>query len=458
MTYVNGQPLPNHLPLQQKKKNQPLKLDNMNRRESLKILASLPFMAMGQQALASENKNGAAQAAPSEGKAKDVVIILADGMGIPQWQAAAVYANGNLNVLRMGNMGLTTTNPTDVFCGDAPSHSTALATGVNSKKGAVSVDPSGKPTTTIMELAKKAGLAAGIVSANSLFEGSVVPFAGHAASRMQTEALSASMVDTGFDVMIGAGKSFFTNKISGLGPGAGRPGAGGPGQGTQGQGRPEANQQGQAPQGQGGPGTGGGQPQMKLEPRSDGRDLLSELRQKGYTVTESAEEAFKVKSGKLLALTSDLQQPNLQNGRDENLFPDSVTAALNILSADSRKGFVLVAGDMYVDRASHNGKTELLCQEAMNLDKAIGRALSFADADKQTLVLVVGSPEASGMSLVDGNEADGTVEPNWSMPGMARHSGIMVPYFAYGAGASAFNGMKRNTDFFPMLKDMLSLA
>ena len=109
----------------------------MNRRNTLKLLGSLPLMAFGATRVnASEHqitKTGAQNP-------KNIVLISADGMGVCQWQAAMVAAHGKLNLGRMQSAGLLTTNPADVFCGDAPSHSTALATGVNSHKGAVSVD------------------------------------------------------------------------------------------------------------------------------------------------------------------------------------------------------------------------------------------------------------------------------------------------------------------------------
>ena len=136
------------------------------------------------------------------------------------------------------------------------------------------------------------------------------------------------------------------------------------------------------------------------------------------------------------------------------MFPASVETALNVLKSGS-KGFFLMVGDMYVDRASHNGRLELLCDETKDLDRAIGKALDFAERDGETLVLVVGSPEASGMSIVGGNMAEGTVEAKWSMPGMANHSGTQVPMFAYGPGAEQFMGVMDNTEIFTVVKQML---
>ena len=195
---------------------------------------------------------------------------------------------------------------------------------------------------------------------------------------------------------------------------------------------------------------------MTFEPRADKRDLLAELTQKGYQVAHSWDEIMQSKSSKLAGFTDKIQMPNLENGRDPNIYPDEVSLALELLSQNP-KGFFLMTSSMFVDRASHNGKTDLLIKETINLDMAIGRALDFADKRDDTLVLVVGSPEASGMTLVGGDIQTRTVEAKWTMPGMANHSGIMVPYFAYGAGAEQFGGTILNTDLFKIMKTLLKL-
>lgn len=408
----------------------------MNRRESLKLLGSLPLLAFGASHVsASEHTNAKANAKSP----KNIVLVSADGMGVCQWQAGMIAAKGKLNLSRMQSAGLVTTNPADVFCGDAPSHSTALATGFNSKKGAVSVDLDNKPIKNITELVKEKGMAAGIVSANSLVEGSIVPFVGHAPNRMALEPLTAGFVDGDIDVFIGAGSDFFTKSVrSGFGPG------GGGGQG------------GQRPGGQGtSVGQGGSGAAMQFGERKDNRNLINELKNKGWQVCNSIDEIKQVKNGKLAGFTGEQSNPNIQQGRGD-MFPASVETALNILQ-NNAKGFFLMVGDMYVDRASHNGRIELLCDETIDLDRAVGKTLDFAEKDGNTLVLVVGSPEASGMSLVDGNIAEGKVEAKWSMPGMANHSGTQVPMFAYGPGAEEFTGVWENTDLFTKMRKLLSV-
>ena len=173
---------------------------NMKRRESLKVLGSIPFLSFGGinfvEAKQIERSRQAFAASP-----KNIILVLADGMGVAQWQAGAIGNGGSLNVGRMTHTGLMTTNPLDNFCGDAPSHCTALACGINSHKGAVGVDKDDKPVKNIIEMAKEAGIATGIVSSNTLVEGSNVPFIGHSKNRMMTEEIGAVIESVAADVI-----------------------------------------------------------------------------------------------------------------------------------------------------------------------------------------------------------------------------------------------------------------
>ena len=109
---------------------------------------------------------------------------------------------------------------------------------------------------------------------------------------------------------------------------------------------------------------------------------------------------------------------------------------------------------MFIDRASHAGNTKLVGLETINFDKAIGVALDFAEKNKNTVVLVVGGPEASGMTLTDGDMQKQEVTAKWTMPGMI-HTGTMIPEFSYGTGAGIFQGILENTELFFKIKKLL---
>lgn len=68
---------------------------------------------------------------------------------------------------------------------------------------------------------------------------------------------------------------------------------------------------------------------------------------------------------------------------------------------------------IFVDRASHSENAELVAFKTVDLDIAIGKALEFAERNRNTVVVVTGGPEASGMALVTGNFQDGTFNAKW---------------------------------------------
>ena len=339
----------------------------------------------------------ATASAEGQERPRKVILFIGDGMSLAHWQTGMVMNRAPLNVNRMERIGVVQTCSLTDFNGDGPSHGTAIACGVKSRKGAVGIDATGKPAKSILAYASEQGMATGIVSANTLQEGSLSPFVAHVGSRMRVDSISAAYLEQGVDLFIGAGYgSFKDNEVN--------------------------------------------------------PDLLEDLRKAGYQVVLSMEAIRQAGEGKLAGFTTDGKVADIRSGRGDQ-FPASVRVALERLGKDP-EGFLLVVGDMFVDRASHAGDVELVGQEVIDLDKAIGEALDFAEKDGNTLVVVVGGPEASGMTLVGGDLSAGRVEAKWTMPGMI-HTGTMIPLFAYGAGSDVFQGFMENTDLFVKIKSWL---
>lgn len=389
----------------------------MKRRDTLKILASLPVIGWAQ----TQNGFAATNDKPAIKKARNLILISADGMGACQWQAPGIIRKSPLSVFGMEYCCLVDTLPLNKINGDAPSHCTALGSGVATNSGFVGLDPNGKPVKNLMEYAKEWGMARGIVSANSLVEGSIVPFVAHVRNRMMVEPITAAYVEDEFDVVLGAGKNYFTHKVT-----------------------MDAPQTGVACE---------DDSTANLSPRQDGRNLIDELKQKGYAIEEGMDNIMRSNAKRLFGFSAPMTLPNLMQGRTEDVFVNLTEKALELLGAHSN-GFMLMIGDMYVDRASHDGNLDLLCKEALNLDQVVRLALDFAKKDGNTLVVVVGTPEASGMTLTHGNPSEGKVEAKWNEPGMI-HTGIMVPCFAQGPGAEHFKGSVCNHELFPILMKAL---
>jgi alkaline phosphatase len=90
----------------------------------------------------------------------------------------------------------------------------------------------------------------------------------------------------------------------------------------------------------------------------------------------------------------------------------------------------------------------------IDFDKAVGKALEFARADQETLVIVTADHETGAMAIETGDYGSGEVSGLYGSEG---HTGVMVPVFAYGPGAENFAGIYENTDIFEKMAGLLEV-
>ena len=114
----------------------------------------------------------------SKAHAKNVILLIGDGMGDSEITAARNYAYGaggafpGIDALPITgqythySLDKKTHKPTYVT--DSAASATEWATGVKSYNGAIGVDVNGKPHANLIELAKKKGLATGNVDRKSV--------------------------------------------------------------------------------------------------------------------------------------------------------------------------------------------------------------------------------------------------------------------------------------------------
>ena len=102
------------------------------------------------------------------------------------------------------------------------------------------------------------------------------------------------------------------------------------------------------------------------------------------------------------------------------------------------KGFFFMVEGSQLDDYGHFNDLPMLMQETHDFDRTVGAVLEWAARDGETLVVVTADHETGGLTLVDGNLERGEVQCKFSTTG---HSGLMVPVYAYGPGASLFDGV-----------------
>lgn len=171
-----------------------------------------------------------------------------------------------------------------------------------------------------------------------------------------------------------------------------------------------------------------------FDSRSDKENLLDKLSVKGFQIAFNLDDIKKVGSGKLAGLVAD-EHPAPYPERGEFL-PESVQTAINLLK-NNEKGFCLMVEGSQIDWACHTNDKEATINEMLDFD--------YADQDPNTLVVITADHETGGLSLTGGDLSTGEVEANY---GTKRHTAVMVPVFAYGAGAAEFAGIYENTDIF----------
>ena len=101
-----------------------------------------------------------------------------------------------------------------------------------------------------------------------------------------------------------------------------------------------------------------------------------------------------------------------------------------------------------IDDGGHNNNSNQVIEEMLDFDKVIGEAISFAESDGETLVVITADHETGGYTIIDGNIETGRVEGRFSTEG---HTSVWVPVLAYGPGAESFAGIYHNHIIFKKL-------
>jgi alkaline phosphatase len=330
-------------------------------------------------------------------KARNIILLIGDGMGVAQIYSGLTANKGSLNLEQFKCIGFSKTWSASDYVTDSGAGATAISTGVKTYNGAIGVDTSQQALKTILEIAEEHQMSTGLVSTSSITHATPASFIAHNADRDRYEEIAADFLKTDIEVFIGGGKDNFSN-------------------------------------------------------RTDKRDLIAELNAKGYTVTDSLPDLRNLKTKKLAGFTAKVHNPPYSKGRGDMLTISSLKA-IEILN-ENKKGFFLMIEGSQIDWACHENNTEYLVNEMIDFDRTIGKVLEFAKADENTLVIVTADHETGGAALFNGDYKTGKVEVNFSTK---HHTGIMVPVFAYGPGSEKFMGIYENTSIFYKMLESLNI-
>jgi alkaline phosphatase/streptomycin-6-phosphatase len=409
------------------------------------------------------------------GKAKNVILLIGDGMGDSEITLARDYtvgANGRLNMDKFPLTGVYTTyavhaDGTSDYVTDSAASGTGWATGTKTVNGRISKTPgTDKAVPTILELAQKSGYATGNVTTAELTDATPAVLDSHATDRScqgpadmakcPTDTIATGgpgsiaeqSVNHKVDVLFGGGKQRFDQKVT--------------------------------------------------DGRYKGLKVTEQAQKLGYQVVTDSSGLKSVKSGKpVLGLFSsgnvpvewtgkaaavggtDPQRCVTSNPNRPSTTPslaDTATKAIQLLEAKqkakhSSKGFFLQIEGASIDKQDHAADPCGQIGETAAFDRAVKVARAYAAKHPDTLVVTTAdhghtsqivpleaTPPGLSSTLVTNEGQQLKVNYSTNTPGQSQeHTGTEVRIAAQGPQAYRVLGVTNQTDLFTTIREALRL-
>ncbi len=330
-----------------------------------------------------------------------VIFIHPDGAGGGTWAATralyvgpdedlhwdllpfvAVYRGHSLNSLTpSSNAGAT------MHAYGVKTEKSAFGRTKSGPDGVEPTDAEGK-SLSVAKQAIAAGVPTGIVQSGDVVEPGTAVFLADANERKDHEEIVAKLVESGATVMLGGGEAWFLPE------------------GTRGQ------------HGEG--------------KRTDGRNLVEEAREAGYTVVLTREElmslpaetekvigifaSYSTFNDKPEEILSERGWPNF--AVEAPTIAEMTEVALRILGRDGRQ-FLLVVEEEGTDNFANNNNASGTLESAKRADDAIGVARRFLVDHPQTLLVTTADSDAGGMHM-----SGDPIGDDWQPGGLAPETSV----------------------------------
>jgi alkaline phosphatase len=322
------------------------------------------------------------------GKAKNIILMIGDGMGTSQISAAWIANKGSLYLGYFPYTGFIATHSASDMITDSAAGATAFATGEKTNNGMIGVNPDNKPLVSIVQIAKDKGLSTGFVATSTISHATPAAFFAHQFSRHYYEQIASDIIRNDIDVFIGGGRNHFNDRLDKL-------------------------------------------------------NLVETLKERNYTVVDTLIDLEAAQGDKLAGLLYYENPPAIWDGRGDMLLK-ATKKSIEILGKNEQGFFMMIEGSQ-IDWGNHQNNLIYQTEEMLDFDNVIGHVLEFAALDGETLVIVTSDHETGGLAISGGNLKKGIVLGDYTTNG---HTGVMVPVFAYGPSAELFTGIYDNTEIF----------
>ena len=423
----------------------------------------------------SGDQTAALKASLSDKTAKNVILLIGDGMGDSEITSARNYAEGaggyfkGIDALPLTGQythySLDKKTHKPDYVTDSAASATAWSTGVKTYNGALGVDVNGKDQPTLLEIAKAAGKATGNVSTAELQDATPAAQISHVTSRKcygpeetsekcATNALenggrgsiSEQLLKARADVTLGGGEKSFN--------------------------------------------------QLAKSGKWQGKSLKEQATALGYQWVENLDALNAVNvanqqkpllglfaagnmpvrwQGPKASYHGNLDQPAVTCQNNPARTADIPTLAVMTEKAidllkTNKNGFFLQVEGASIDKQDHAANPCGQFGETVDLDEAVQKALEFARADGNTLVIVTADHAHSSQIIAADAKAPGltqmlttkdgapmTISYGNSEEDSQGHTGTQLRVAAYGPHAANVVGLTDQTDLFYTMRDAMAI-
>ena len=364
------------------------------------------------------------------GESVSGILMIGDGLGDGQRTAARWASAGFEGLLHMDALpiqGWAATAPAFGSITDSAAAATAMASGTKTLPGMVGLDPLLRSLPTLLELARNAGLAVGLITTTSVTHATPAAFAAHVVNRSLETWIAEQLLDAEIDILLGGGERYFLPDDT-----EGRWGRGA---------------------------------------RLDDRNLLDEAAKQGtvivrtpHELTEFAHE-WNERPGSPPPLAGLFAHDGLVAPYSPTL-AEMTRIALDLLSRDPDGFFLMIEGGQ-IDWACHSHDIDRVIETTLGFDAAVEVAATFLDTHPETLLVVTADHETGGLAvqreeIPEDAEHEHLTTPDgcgflvsWATTG---HTADDVPVSALGVGAERLSGAYENTWIFDAMSQAMGLS
>ncbi|MGH8094477.1 MAG: alkaline phosphatase [Chthoniobacterales bacterium] len=281
-----------------------------------------------------------------------IVLFVGEGLTPNRIAATRAYAGGassRLAIESLPAMALLTNYSQDFAVPDEAAAATTLATGVKVNNRSLGTGPNDKRLRSIIDLAREKGRAIGVVTNGRLTDPSVAAFYANGKGDVAQQLAEEKKID----IALGGGRANFL-------------------------------------------------PEAKGGRRTDGRDLILEMRRNGYEIVRSNAELEAIpqwRRPKLLGLFSESEMAyanEIAAGSEQPSLADMTRRAIQLLQWNT-SGYLLIVDAGLMRAAARENHGERTLAETVELDQAIAVAGNYV-GEKST-ILVAGNFGIGGLSL-----------------------------------------------------------